>query len=174
MNAREWKELLNSLTIQGKLNPSSSEGLDSYEKKSGLRLPSSYRAFCKTLGAGRLGDWYDFAVPNYNGKGKKTFLDLDAVTRFYHDGLPWEESAPDPDQFKRSIIFAHDSTGSVYYWDADMITDKRASEYAVFAMFRDMTGERLCDSFGEFFHICLHMRRKKLYDEPPRKEWQAK
>jgi hypothetical protein len=173
MSIQDWRTLLKAMSVRGKLHPATAEELDQYETKSGFRLPSSYRDFCRVFGPGQIGGWYQLAVPHLEKKGKKKLYDLAGKTKFYHDGLEWEEYAPDPKRFQRSVIFGDDNTGAVYYWDPEEITVPKKSEYAIYAMFRDFTGEKLCDTFWDFVGICLHRHRKKLYDEPPKMEYLA-
>ncbi len=85
MDETAWRELLGTLTVQRPLVPANDKQLDQYELQSGLRLPASYRSFCRVFGPGVLGDWYDFAVPGYTGK-QTDFYELAAKNTYFRKG----------------------------------------------------------------------------------------
>ena len=168
MDETEWSELLGSLQVISKLHPCSVDVLDAYESETGFKLPASYRAFCQVFGPGDIGDWFNIAVPGFTGKPKsKNQYDLAAKTAFYHEGLG-QESFSDPEQFKRAVIFGDDCTGAIFFWDPAERTVKTKHEYAISVLWRDLSLERVCDTFAEFVNICLHRGKRTLYDEVPK------
>jgi len=167
MDEDMWRELLANLETEGELHPVDVEALNAYEKQSGIKLPASYRHFCRVFGPGNLGDWFEIAVPEFKGKAPKSY-DLETVCRQYRQGRDWQEYSDDPQQFERAVIFGCDCTGALFLWDPAEQTDKRNREYAVYAIWRDWTRERVCDTFWEFASICLHRGNRTLYDDPPR------
>lgn len=172
MNEDAWRQLLKSLEALGESHPVETSALDAYEKRSGFRLPVSYRHYCRVFGPGNIGDWFEIAVPGFTGKAPKRY-DLETLGRLYHDHLEWEEYSDDPQQYERAVIFGSDCTGARFLWDPAEQTDKRRRECAVYVVWRDWSRERLCDTFWEFANICLHRRDRTLYDEPPRVGFRA-
>jgi hypothetical protein len=162
-----WRQLLGAIEMIGELHPVDESALDGYEKQTGFKLPASYRYFCRVFGPGNIGDWYEIAVPGFTGKSP-TSHDLETVGRLYHEGRDWREYSDDPRQFERAVVFGGDCTGALYFWDPAEQTDKRRRECAVYALWRDWSRERVCDTFWEFANICLHRRARTLYDDPPR------
>jgi hypothetical protein len=169
-----WKALLATLQVYGELHPVSTDALDAYERETGFQLPASYRGFCRVFGPGDVGDWYNVAVPGFEGKPKnRNRYDLVAKTETYRYGREWAEYAADPEQFERAIIFGDDCTGAVFFWDPAEITVPDAHERAIYAVWRDWTQERVSDTFGDFVKICLHRGDRTLYDDPPRLGFRA-
>jgi hypothetical protein len=166
VDAEGWAEFLKSLRVEGKLHPCSSADLDAYERETGFKLPASYRTFCQVFGPGGVGDWFEIAVPGFTGSSKdKWNWDLSAANEFYHKGFEREEASPDPEQFKRSIIFARDCTAAVFFWDPKELTVRKKHEYGIYAMWRDTSLERVCDTFADFVKICLHRGDRTLYED---------
>jgi hypothetical protein len=170
-----WSALLETMTIEGPLLRSSADQLDAFEQQAGVRLPASYRSFCRVFGPGTLGSWYEFAAPGYGYQPER--WNLASKSAHAHATSEWEEYAPDPAQFGRAIIFAGDEATGAFLFDPAAVTDPAASEYAVFAVWRDLTTERVSDTFAEFVAICLHRGGRTLYDEAPpltyRAPWQG-
>ena len=65
------------------------------------------------------------------------------------------------------MIFGGDCTAARFFWDPAERTDKRQHEYAIYAVWRDWSRERVCDTFWEFANICLHRGSRTLYTDPP-------
>jgi hypothetical protein len=166
-----WRQLLKALNTIGELHPIATT-LDAYEKRSGFKLPSSYRHFRRVFGAGRIGDWFEIAVPGFTGKSPGSY-DLETVGGTYRERLEWREYSDDPQQFERGIVFGSDCTGALFLWDPAERTDRRRHECAIYAVWRDWSRERVCDTFWEFANICLHRGDRTLYEEPPRVGFRA-
>ncbi len=166
MDEDAWLGLLNTMRVDGTLMPATSAQLDAYEEHSKVKLPASYRAFCKVFGPGTLGSWYDFASPCYSGLDTHRW-ELSGLNEYIRNGIEWEEYAEDVEQFRRSIIFGKDEATGTFLFDPAIVTNPDTNEYAIFAVWRDFTTERVCDSFDEFISICLHRGSRILYDESP-------
>jgi hypothetical protein len=161
-----WRQLLAGLDLVGELHPVAVETLDAYERRSGFKLPASYRHFCRVFGPGSITDWFEIAVPDFKGRSPNRH-DLDTVGRNSHDHLEWQAYSDDPQQYERAVIFGSDCTGARFFWDPAERTGRRGDECAVYAVWRDWTRGRVCDTFWEFASICLHRGSRTLYDDPP-------
>jgi hypothetical protein len=166
MKADSWDEILASLKVTGTINPPSEADLAEYETEQKFKLPASYRGYCEVFGPGELGNWYVLATPGYTGKHTNKY-NLADKTRFFREGLDWEEYSTDPEQFSRAIIFGSDGSGTIYFWDPTEITATKKREYAIYVMFRNWKVKRVCDTFWQFIQICLQQGDKVLYDDPP-------
>jgi hypothetical protein len=167
-----WSALLSTMTVEGTLFPSTADQLDGFEQEAGVRLPASYRAFCRVFGPGSLGDWYEFAAPGYAGYRPHRW-NLAAKNADVRAAREWEEYAEDVAQFRRAVIFGGDQATGTFLFDPLAVTVPDANEYAVFAVWRDWTTEWVCDTFGEFIAICLHRGTRTLYDEPAAPTYRA-
>lgn len=154
MDEDDWRQLLGLLTIKGTLQPLKAAALDSYEKRSGYKLPASYRHFCRVLGPGNLGDEFAIAVPTFSVKSPDLY-DLESLNRMWHESRGWQQCAKDPAQFERGIIFGSDETGAVFLWDPAEPTERQSHEYAIYAVWRNWSHERLGDTFWDFARYCL-------------------
>lgn len=169
MDEAAWSQLLASLTVQGVLLPISSEQLGAYERRTGFRLPGSYRSFCRVFGPGTLAEWFEIAAPFYCGSFSEQF-GLDAKNDWYRNGTEWDEYVEDQDQFRRAVLFAGDHTGAAYFWDQARPSVPEANEYAIYSVARDYAVAYVCATFWEFVRICLHQGDKTLDGDlpPPR------
>ncbi len=172
MDEAEWRQLLELLETLGEIHPVEATALDAYEVRSGFKLPVSYRHFCRVFGPGNLADWFEIAVPAFTGKSPSNY-DLDTIGQLCHKGRDFQEYSDDPQQFERAVIFGSDCTGARFLWDPEERTDKKTREYAIYAIWRDWSRERVCDTFWEFANICLHRGNRTLYEDPPRLGFRA-
>jgi hypothetical protein len=166
VDERAWRLLLDTLKTCGEFHPVEATALDDYEKRSSFKLPTSYRHFCRVFGPGNLADWFEIAVPGFSGKAP-TKHDLFTVGWQAHEHREWQEYSDDPQQYEQAVIFGSDCTAALFFWDLAERTDKQRNECAIYAVWRDWSRERVCGTFWEFAHICLHRSARTLYDEPP-------
>lgn len=164
MDDAAWYALLNSMKTDGTLFPCTASQLDAFEEQTDVRLPGSYRSFCRVFGPGNLGNWFEFAAPGYSGHQPNQW-DLAGKNAAIRASREWEEYAEDVSQFRRAVIFAGDEATGTFLFDPSDVTAAADNEYAVFAVWRDWTTERVCDTFEEFVAICLHRGTRTLYDE---------
>lgn len=171
MSIKHWTDLVSTLEVPRKLHPVKERDLLVYEKTNS-QLPSSYKDYCQVFGSGELAEWLQIATPGYSGDAKNRY-DLTAKTEFYHNNLEWNEYAPDPDQFRRAIIFGDDSTGTLYFWDPERILGAKTKrpECAIYAIFRNWTVQHICNSFADFIDVCLHQGKStiRLYTDSPKR-----
>jgi SMI1/KNR4 family protein SUKH-1 len=172
MSIRRWQQLLTSIAVDGTPHPVSDVDLDAFETEWDNRLPLSYRNYCNIFGPGELAGWYNIATPNYQGNFKERY-DLTTKNTAVHEGRDWREYSPNPEQFNRALIFADDTATAVYFWDPAEASMAKDNEYAIYAMYRDWTLQKLCDTFCEFIDICLHRGGVRLYDESPMLKFRA-
>jgi SMI1 / KNR4 family (SUKH-1) len=161
----DWSALLNTMRVEDKLFPATQDQLDVFERQTGVGLPVSYRTFCTVFGPGSLGDWYEFAVPGYTGYQPDKW-DLATKNAQIRSMTDWEEMVEDVEQFRRGVIFGGDQATGTFLFDPAIVTHPKSCEYAVYAVWRDWTTERVCDTFAEFVALCLHRGNRTLYDEP--------
>jgi hypothetical protein len=158
--------MLAGLDLIGELHPVASETLDAYERRTGFKLPASYRHFCRVFGPGNLTDWFEIAAPDCRGRAPNLH-DLDTLGRNAHEHLEWREYSDDPPQYERAVMFGSDCGPSWFFWDPAERTDRRGHECAIYAVWSDWTRERVCGTFWEFANICLHRGSRTLYNDPP-------
>jgi len=171
MTKTQWKQLLKKLDVKndmGDLSPVTQAALDTFENDCGIRLPSTYRSFCRVFGAGEFGREFLIAVPGFKGESKTN--SLQGLQELSHAGLEYDEYSPDPQQHARGVFFAFDILGSKYFFDPEDISDARKNEYAVYTLFRDWEVQRTADNFWQFVtECCLGERHDELIEseEPP-------
>ena len=171
MTKSKWKQLLKTLktdSLMGELSPVDKAALDSFESTVGVKLPSSYRLFCSVFGAGEFARAVGIAAPGFQGKSTK--YSLERLQSLAKEDLEYEEYSPDPGQHARSVFFANDIVGSMYFFDPYDITDVSKNEYGVYRLFRDWEVQRIADDFWIFVtNMILGEQHKKLFEdeEPP-------
>lgn len=151
MTTSQWKKVLAALevdTLMGESSPVEASALDQFETQAGVALPVSYRSYCSVFGAGELGRLVEIAVPNYPGEAVK--YSLEWLQELAQDDLEYDEYSPDPAQHARSVFFANDITGAMYFFDPDDVTAPKENEYGVYRLLSDFEVYRVADDFGAF------------------------
>jgi len=170
-----WQDFADSVEIvEGRkpVPPASDEALDDFERRTGFRLPLSYRSFVKRFGPGTLAQRFDVTAPGYAGESSD--VDIDELRAFFvrvtSDG-ELEESYDDPERAHRLVIFCHATGEDLFGWDPREVTDPAAHEYAVYEVPRHEDRlNRLAATFAGFINdYCLgdgHLRvRGGAWDE---------
>jgi hypothetical protein len=169
MNIAGWRKLLGQLrldTSMGELAPVVETSLDDFEKRVGVTLPNSYRAYCLVFGAGRLAERVKIAVPGYQGTDYASSL-VNLDSEMAHAGLDFEEYSPDPAQHKRAIFVGFDVFRSYHFFDPADVTDAANNEYAVYTIFDPWEVRRTADNFWLFVtELCLGDKHTVLYGDP--------
>jgi hypothetical protein len=154
---KDWKELLGGLTFETDyttLHPVQTKVITAFEKKRGVKLPASYRAFCRVFGAGDISKQFHIAVPGY--KGTANAYRLEHVENMAHEGLEYRHYSKDPGQHERGIFFAMDLLRSYHFFDSSESTGSDGNEYGVYTLFSDFKVRRSADDFGQFVvDVCL-------------------
>ncbi|QDT39961.1 hypothetical protein Pan241w_00140 [Gimesia alba] len=158
MSEQDWKALLanlNIITNGDKVTPVSTETLVTFERKQGIKLPSSYRSYCRVFGAGQFANLFNIAIPGYSGRSPTYSVEYLSNSQIeLADQLA--ELGTDASQIKRSIFFSFDLIGSNHFFDPEDITDKHKTEYAVYTLFRNCDVQRSAIYFWEFITLsCL-------------------
>ncbi|WP_417385197.1 SMI1/KNR4 family protein [Gimesia sp.] len=158
MTQAHWKHLLERLQIDSDRNdikPVDQLSLSKFESTSGLKLPFSFRSYCRVFGAGQIGNLFNIAVPGYSG-GSLTYS-VEYLSKSQIDlAYQFAELGVDAAQIKRSIFFSLDIIGSNHFFDPLEITNSIKNEYAVFTLFRSCEVQRSAENFQEFLtEYCL-------------------
>ncbi|WP_171468895.1 SMI1/KNR4 family protein [Frigoriglobus tundricola] len=160
---KTWDRLLSLAKIEGQLRPVAEGQLDKFEIRRNIKLPQSYRWFCKKFGPGSIRGqiWINItapedppasATPRPGGHGiealnediwSTVFLDVDVY-------------CPDPKLIRNGLFFGSDIYTHHYFWNTNEVTDRANNELAVYVVFREWKVYRLADSFESFIYdICL-------------------
>lgn len=166
MTDAKWRTVLKRLEIvngEDGLHTVDSDLLKSAESSLHIKLPDSYRSFCRVFGVGSFGTGdFNIAVPGYNGKTKTYSLEyLTNSQREFAGQLG--DLGLDPDQITRGIFFAIDMSRTNHFFDPEDVTNSKKNEYAVFSLYRNYEIERTFDNFWDFVTKgCLGERRNYL------------
>jgi hypothetical protein len=164
MPANLWQDLFDDTTSSyrdawgGRLvPPPSAQALNGYERRTGFKLPRSYRQFVRLFGPCRMG-YADVACPGYPAYGVE--VDLDLMNEHYRSlyGKVREESYRGLDhgdfaRFRRLVIFGNFDS-DWWGWDPLEPTDPGAHEYAVWKAAR-LRERREADTFRGFVEAQL-------------------
>ncbi|MBI1249790.1 hypothetical protein GC197_18340 [bacterium] len=166
MTDAKWKTVLKHLEIvngEDGLHTVDSALLNAAENSLHIKLPDSYRSFCRVFGVGSFGRGdFNIAVPGYNGKANTYSLEYLTDSQRELAGQLGDLGL-DPDQISRGIFFAIDMSRSNHFFDPEDVTDPKKHEYAVFSLYRNYEVERTFDSFWDFVTIgCLGEKRNCL------------
>jgi hypothetical protein len=163
----QWRLLLNGMVLQGEQGwTADRENLDAFEKRSGFKLPDSYRSFCTVCGPGELCGHFWIASPGYPGSSPdlRVHFDLSSV----HDDLrkTCEAFSPEPGQWQHASFFARTPTTDYCFWDLKEVTNPDKNEYAIFIVDRSFQIRRAADNFWDFVvQVCM-ADSLSLYENP--------
>ena len=164
MTDAEWETILQQVEIlEGGLHNIDVELLDAAENSLQVKLPSSYRSFCRVFGVGSFGTGdFNIAVPGYVGRSRSYSLQyLTESQRELAD--QYGDVGLDSELLSRGVFFSVDMSGSNHFFDPDVVTDPENHEYAVFSLYRNYAVERTFDNFWDFVTIgCLGEKRNFL------------
>jgi hypothetical protein len=173
-----WKRLLDRVRIEGQLRPVSDAQLDEFETKHQIKLPRSYREFCKVFGPGSLRGQIciHITVPetvseHVAAQATKQSIEILNKEIWSTIFLDLDDYCPDPALIRKGLFFGKDIYTHHYFWNPLDITDKANSEFGVYVIFREMKIHRLADTFESFIYdICLDKgipNHGKLDEDPP-------
>jgi hypothetical protein len=164
-SGRSWKKLLDIVQVQGQLDPVSEKQLAAFEAANKIKLPRSYREFCKVFGPGDLQCriWIHLTTPGRDTSAGRTVEGLWNVSTEVLNREIWstslfevDEYCSQPELVRKGLFFARDIYTHLYFWKKDEITSKSMNELAVYVIYREWDIYRLADSFESFiFDICL-------------------
>lgn len=122
--------------------------LDDIETQFSLRLPADYRAFCRELGAGTLGDLIHIDAPRTGGPGS-----LPDQIEFGWQRLEYERDdlpADVTENIRTWISFGSSADGYNFYWRADHRTE--VGNIPIYVLTNNWPVEMIhvCDNFTEF------------------------
>jgi hypothetical protein len=160
-----WRRILRQLEVggDGVPYPATESALTTFEKRTGLRLPNSYRSYCRVFGPGLIGHTFRIAVPGY--KGSVSFVSVDQLTDTVVHHTEYKIYAPESaEQVRRGLFFGADEARTYYFFDAEDVPYRKTYECAVYALGGDYVVSRLADSFREFVtQYCLGKKYTKLF-----------
>jgi hypothetical protein len=177
---RSLKKLLRTLRVEGRLSPVSDRQLATFESLNKIKLPASYRTFCKVFGPGCLRGRIEvhIAVPGLKlsedrNTGELVKESVEVLnkeiwsTRF----IDLDEYCPNPNLVRKGLFFGRDIYTHHYFWNKSEVTDKQNNELGVYVIYREWAIHRLADSFESFiFNICLDKgipNHSPLDEDPP-------
>ncbi len=137
--------------------------LNATENSLHIKLPDSYRSFCRVFGVGSFGRGdFNIAVPGYNGNAETYSLEYLTDSQREFAGQLGDLGLA-PDQISRGIVILIDMSRSTHFFDPKDVTGPKKHEYAVFSLYRNYEVERTFDSFWDFVTIgCLDEKRNYL------------
>jgi hypothetical protein len=155
------------------------EALDAFEAEFKVRLPQSYRQFCKDVGPGELRGaiWVHIAAPGLPeskddpGEAMKRNLELLNKEIWSIALLELDDYCPHPELVRSGIFFGRDLYTYHYFWNKAESTNSAASEMGIYLIDRQMRTCRVADTFESFiFDVCLGRGipdHEKSDQEPP-------
>jgi hypothetical protein len=175
-----WKRLLERVRIDGQLDPVSDAQLDAFEIANKIKLPHSYREFCKTFGPGSLHGriWIHIATPTRSTSrkhaiGRSAKVNIDVLNKEVWSTflIDLDEYCDNPGLIRNGLFFGRDIYTHHYFWNKAESTDRKTNEMAIYVIYREMKIHRLADSFESFIYdICLDRgipNHGKLDEDPP-------
>jgi hypothetical protein len=164
----EWEDLFQRLEIlspRRKKRVASEASIEAFETKRGIQLPSSYRRFSTTFGAGELCEFYRFSVP----LNRKDEYDMEAFDHTSH-GDPsdevWEDYVP-KDNFSHVLFFGSTIGGDLFAWRTDHVgKSDEGNEFKIYRFRSRPPAKLVATNFLEFFQACLHGKLDQFAEEP--------
>ncbi|MEX1095814.1 MAG: SMI1/KNR4 family protein [Planctomycetales bacterium] len=139
MTTAHWQELYDSLVVKNHIGDPhplpTDEDCDRFEQESGLRLPSSYRAFIKVFGPGVFGCSLEITAPMSCNER----WDLAEANRGYQmSPTEWGRVVPaKADLGSRLFFFGCEEEQDPLAWDPQDVRDAEGSEYAIYRLTLD-------------------------------------
>jgi hypothetical protein len=162
---RSWKQLLDSVTVEGRIHPVSAKAIDRFEHAVEVGLPRSYCDFLGVFGPGKLNGRISIDItapsqstPSSSSSARSATSSIETLnedvwsTRF----IDLDEYCADPALIRNGLFFGKDIYTHHYFWNRTEITDKARHEMAIYVIYREWTSYRLADSFESFIYdICF-------------------
>jgi hypothetical protein len=144
-----WKRLLDHLQIDGEITPVTDNHLDEFEATINIKLPLSYRDFCKVLGPGSLEARIriEITAPGFGIETMNTMI-------WSNDLRDLERMCSKPELVKRALFFGSDISTNNYFFHKEDITDVASNELSVYVIYRDWEVCHLAHSFESFIYDC--------------------
>jgi SMI1/KNR4 family protein SUKH-1 len=148
---------------------SSGQDLQHFEQASGIKLPSSYKAFATKFGAGELAGYYRIAVPS-DVDNDYSLACFNLTSHGTQEEALWDGYAS-AEVIPHLLFFAATIGGEKYAWNTLDIRDRAHNEYGILFFPKSRQGRVVANSFTDFIEdVCLSQDPEEG-ESPPRLEF---
>ncbi|MEK6234260.1 MAG: SMI1/KNR4 family protein, partial [Planctomycetales bacterium] len=129
---RSWNWLLDNIAVEGEPAPTSDNMLNEYETLNSIKLPQSYRDYCKVFGSGRLTGKIAVQIMTPRNKSVENSIEELNEDIWSRDFIDLDEYCPDPDLIRCGLFFGRDICTHLYFWNKEEPTGIGRNEMAVY------------------------------------------